>query len=173
MASAYLALVDPEGNIVKTEKSHGIWTVEDWPAEFSRDAEGKYVLVPNTHGGRSYVLPEGHTVRGMTAKEYKSFVDKSKAGRPVPDYTDIAGRKVVVGSRVAVAFALGRGAEIRIGTVAGFDSIDPEYASIDRSTGISTAEQIVVDWEKDNRKWGGSPAKSKIFAYLQRYVVIQ
>lgn len=100
--------------------------------------------------------------------------DEWVASREQPEYTDIIGREVKVGSRVAVAFALGRGAEIRVGKVVAFDVIQSREGGYNTYPvdGISGREQIVVEWEADNRRWGSDVKQSKIFAALRRYVVI-
>lgn len=108
-----------------------------------------------------------------TKKDWVEFV----ANRPDPELVDIVGRPIVRGSRVAVAFALGRGAEIRVGRVVGFDLVqkaDGGY-NIYASDGIDPREQIVVEWEEDNRQWGGleKGKQTKIFASLRRAVVME
>lgn len=126
--------------------------------------------VPGAYGGTRKVhdgLKDGVNVEWGTRKDYNLFVDN----RPDPEWIDQAGKLVKRGSRVAVAFALGRGAEIRIGRVIGFArTLTGQGMSNFRD--IDGREQIEVEWESDNRAWGGSPDKSKIFAGLKRYVVI-
>jgi hypothetical protein len=116
-----------------------------------------------------YTRPlDGVTARLGAKAEAVAWIEN----RPDPEYLDLDGKVVKKGSRVAVAFALGRGAEIRIGVVTGFDRQFGGYGSSPRDDKIDEREQIVVEWEKDNRQWGSGPDKSKIFAYLRRYIVI-
>lgn len=87
---------------------------------------------------------------------------------------DIVGRPLVIGSRVAVAFALGRGAEQRVGHIVGFDKTLGKLGgmNVGGSSKIDPRDQIVVEWEKSNARYGGTPETSKIFAALRRAVVI-
>jgi hypothetical protein len=116
-----------------------------------------------------YTRPlEGVTARQATKAEVTAWLAERE-----PEYKDLDGRAVKKGSRVAVAFALGRGAEIRIGVVKGFDlQLGGSTYSAAEADKIDEREQIVIEWEKDNRQWGSAPDKSKIFAYLRRYIVI-
>lgn len=124
-----------------------------------------------TTGRRKPILKDGYTTYISDRDEFDAWVQTR-----VPEYEDIVGRPVFRGSRVAVAFALGRGAEIRVGTVIGFDltlAEDGGYNTYASTEDIGSREQIVIEWEADNRRWGSKEGKtSKIFAGLRRYVVI-
>jgi hypothetical protein len=119
------------------------------------------------------LLLPGYSVRTGTRKERDAWI----ASRPDPTYSDIIGRPVRRGSRVAVAFALGRGAEIRVGRVVGFDLLLKASGGYNHGGRgkISPREQIVVEWETDNRNWSSldKGTTTKIFAGLRRYVVIE
>ena len=154
--SSFWKLVDAEGNIVDAFKE----TIHDW----EEDLLGKdYNAVNDYETGLEKIA--------ISRKEFDAWV----AARPEPEYYDILGRRVKVGSRVAVAFALGRGAEIRVGRVVKFDLVQSRDGGYNtyRKDGISGREQIVVEWEADNRNWGSNIEQSKIFAALRRYVVVE
>lgn len=178
-AVRYLFVKDDKGTVVDCVKLERYQDVDSYPREYSIVDEEKstqyhisYKLFPNDIGGHSRRMLPGYSTFIGTRKDRDEWI----ASRPDPVYFDIVGNPVERGSRVAVAFALGRGAEIRVGSVVGYDQLlngDGGYNVGSRSQEISSREQIVIEWEDSNKRYGGTPEKSKIFAVLRRYVVIQ
>ncbi len=185
MADKFLFLVGPDGAVVDVTKleyySQG--DEERVPSQWAqRQTDPKrphyrgdviYDEVEGERWNRRARIFEGHTIRLGTRKDRDEWIKN----RPDPGYKDIAGKPVKVGSIVAVAFALGRGAEIRIGRIIGFDKLlGSNYVDYSREGHINQDEQIVIEWLEGNALDGWRKLKgkeTKIFAYLRRYVVIE
>lgn len=172
-ANNFLFVKDQSGVIVDAVKleSYQDGTLSDVPSRWivmeQRDID-KPLSSWNMVCSKPKRLLLGYTFEVGTRKQRDEWI----VTRVSPGYKDLAGVSVERGARVAVAFALGRGAEIRIGKVVGFDLLLSGYGTTNFDY-IDGREQIVVEWENSNKAYGDTPETSKIFAGLRRYVVIR
>lgn len=89
----------------------------------------------------------------------------------MPDHFDILQRPVKKDSLLAVAFRQGNMAELRVGRVVGFTEANESYYL--NNIRQETRPQIIVEWMSESG-WNDMKGKrSKIYADLRRYVVVE